>query len=115
MVPQPCRIRIGVVIVVPALAHREQPKSWKIISLNRMARDVPTTDAVIVGKEPDEPMTSQLRGNAAGDTHGNVAPSADPKQDYRERELLQHPCPLQESKERIVQAPGLDRELRRMG
>ena len=96
LVSKPCRLGIRVVIVVPALTHREQTESRKIVSLHGMASNVPAPHAVVVGKESNEPVPGQREDDAAADPGRDKGPSSDHIENGGERKLLSHPGSLKE-------------------
>ncbi len=66
--PKLRRARIGMVIVVPALAHADQPGDADIVALGRDAFDDPGLAALAMRVVADQPVTS----DADADAHANA-------------------------------------------
>src|SRR6185437_5357496 len=84
--PQPRRTWKGVMVVVPAFAHRNQPGDANIMALHRCAVHNPALPAPAMREMPDKPMT----GYANADTHADS-----PYQPGRAAQQVKQQCPGQ--------------------
>jgi hypothetical protein len=80
-----------VVIVVPALAHRQKPIAIQIGSLNARTQNLPRAGPRVVRQVSDDPVTCNADGDAQAHSPANPAPSADQEEHKSQRQLLQHP------------------------
>src|SRR5580704_896333 len=90
------------VIIVPALAHADEPGEPHIVALRRCSFDDPALATSAVGKMADQPVAGYANTDANGNAPHNPAPAADGKEQHRPRQLLPHPGPFDNAIEWVV-------------
>ncbi len=71
------RARMGVVVIVPRLAHRRDRGPWHVERLHAVRIDGPVLRPAIVREVADEPVPVVRDRNARGDAPDGPAPTAD--------------------------------------
>src|ERR1700738_5515886 len=94
--PKARRGRECMMIVVPGLAHGDEPAIANIVSLHARALDVPGARAAIVREIADEPMSRYRNRHAHGDPPNKPGQTTENEKQASPRELLHHPSALNE-------------------
>jgi hypothetical protein len=102
-------------VVVPALAIRQQAETAQVRCLHGCAFHTPSPRPGVVTPIGDAPVTDHADADAHWNAPDEPAPAADCVTRKSDRQLLQHPGSLQKAVPRIVRKLALDDECRRTG
>ena len=93
-------------VVVPGLAHGRDGGPGHVVGLNARALDPPRLRPPAMGQMADEPVAGDRGRDPGTDAPDHEAPAAQQIQTDRDRQLLQHPGPLQKTIEAIPSDPA---------
>ncbi|KAK0343955.1 hypothetical protein LTR94_016398 [Friedmanniomyces endolithicus] len=100
------RAGIGVVVVVPGLAHGGDGGPGDVMGLDARLAHQPGLRTATVGQMADEPVADDAGRDPGADAPDHETPAAHQPQRRRDRKLLQHPGPSQEPIEGIAADPA---------
>src|SRR6185503_13859649 len=104
-----------VVVVVPALAHRDERGERDVASLYRRPVDSVMHAALVVGEVTDQPVAEHAGAHARAGTPEHVSPSTPQVEGERPRQLLNHPGTLEKPVEPVFGDTRLDGDSGRSG
>src|ERR1700732_2886627 len=101
------------VIVVPALTHRDEGGEPNVAPLHGGASNFANHSAVVVREVADQPMPENAGGDACAHTPKHKSPAAPCIEKNGPRQLLRHPGPLQKTIEFVPRNSRFDTDARR--
>lgn len=93
-------------IVVPALTHRQQGYEAHVLALDRSAIHHVAHASVVVREMADQPVSQNAGSNTRTDAPTNKCPAAQYEKNDRRRQLLEHPGAFEEAIERVIGDPA---------